>query len=354
MNVLNATNNLYVKYKGAQDQFINSLLENNITNLSSEFNKKYPETENKSYITHFDKLDYEVKELKYCDKTLYFRYNLLKTCNYINDIKLAICNETKLELLESVSLEINGMMLNKIYFDKYQNQMLDLFDQNSNTNIVQNFDQCFDQNMSFISLSLFDMIPLNEKLDVSISIKFNSSNIIDINNFLLYGNKINLIEQTDSNLDTETIISQIQFTGEESIQNGTNQYRLNFNHPVLMLYFYGIEKEKILNVCLKFDDNVVFNKTIYELEELKLKNGINTDCFVITFSDEFDLKNLFYNKTINFSIIDNAKLIINTKLASDNEKNNELNQTQSTMKIHALNLNTLRITENGCGLRFSK
>lgn len=373
MNVLNTSNNdLHTKYMGMQDQFINNLLENNITSLRSEFYKKYSGMENKSYISHFDKLDYEVKECKYLGETLYFKYNLFKMCDYIDNIKLAICNKDIykdiFELLESISLEINGMTLNRIYFDKYQNQMLKLFDQSLNTNT--NTEQNIGQNMSFISLSLFDMMhltPLNEKLDISIMVKFNDLELIDINNFLLYGDKISLIEQTNSNSNTnsdidtnlipneiETIIPQIQFTGDESIQNGINKYRLNFNHPVLILYFYGIEKEKILNVCLEFDGVVVLSKTIYELEDLKLKNSINTDCFVITFSDEFDLKNLFYNKTVNFSRIDNAKLIINTNLASDNEKNNKLNQSQSIIKIHALNFNTLRITENGCGLRFSK
>ena len=92
--------------------------------------------------------------------------------------------------------------------------------------------------------------------DVRIDIEFNPlSNLIIQNAYSAVGNKVGNLSFVDASiyidyvyLDNderkrfaqathEYLIEQLQFTGDESVTNTNNKYRLNFNHPVKALYW---------------------------------------------------------------------------------------------------------------------
>jgi hypothetical protein len=134
---------------------------------------------------------------------------------------------------------------------------------------------------------------------------------------------------------------QNQYTGSETMKYGINKFRLNFNHPVHTIYFWGFDKNKVRNVTLTLNGIKFFEGSIEVLEHLKYNKGYSFEPVAIFFSQD-DFKDRC-GGTINFSRIDNAQLIIETDEEIDTE-----------IQIVALNFQILRIMSGMAGLAYSK
>lgn len=143
----------------------------------------------------------------------------------------------------------------------------------------------------------------------------------------------------------ESIVVQNQFNGEETLKLGTvNKLKLNFNHPISCIYFWGMEKQFINKITLMLNGHDYLQSTPLMLDYIAETKGIalTNDTCVIFLSDG-DLK--YPNSWINFSVIDNAQLILDLKGDPNVEK---------TLHVVGLNHQPLRVMSGMAGLAFSK
>jgi len=206
-----------------------------------------------------------------------------------------------------------------------------------------------------------NMIPLAKlhKSQIVFCIEIKNEYAGYLQNVELYGKKYTL---KDNNMrhsliqeQKEYMIIQTQLMSE-SIKSGVCSYCLPFNHPVFLLYFSGIDKTKIKNITLMFDNKIIFNKNndehddtteIFYDDTTKIfykdnYNGIESN--IIIFGDDFNKNNLYLNSTKNFSTIDKAILKIYT---------DEIN-ADSEINISVMNYNTLYYASGKAGLTFSR
>ncbi len=111
----------------------------------------------------------------------------------------------------------------------------------------------------------------------------------------------------------ELLTIQNQYTGGEPVKRGVNTIRLNFNHPLCMLYFWGPDKSEIKHIDVRFDKSSSFYSGPLEpLERAKAVRGLShvrPTC--VFFSNTLDFAEPT-QCTVNFSRIDYADLIIET------------------------------------------
>ncbi len=62
------------------------------------------------------------------------------------------------------------------------------------------------------------------------------------------------------------ITYQTQFDGSENCKQGTNEFRLNFLHPLTYIFFWGPEKRKIKRILLQLEGHAFVDCTPDELE----------------------------------------------------------------------------------------
>ena len=167
----------------------------------------------------------------------------------------------------------------------------------------------------------------------------------------------------------EYLIEQLQFTGDETLANGPNKIRLNFNHPVKELVFVGQhDTATTAGTGLKRWDYTSdgAGATTALISDAKLQlNG--HDRFATRGSAYFNYVQPFQHHTAtpslgvccysfalkpeehqpsgtcNFSRIDNATLNINSGGVSSN----------ATIKVFATNYNVLRVMSGMGGLAYS-
>lgn len=86
-------------------------------------------------------------------------------------------------------------------------------------------------------------------------------------NYYVGKNTRNLI-----NNNLEILSYQTQFTGSETCRGGINRIRFNFNHPISVLFFWGVDRDKIQQIRIEFNDNLFLECTLDELEYEKINN----------------------------------------------------------------------------------
>jgi hypothetical protein len=166
----------------------------------------------------------------------------------------------------------------------------------------------------------------------------------------VWGNTYNFNEDIWNKMVQErhdTMIIQNQFTGEERINLGTpTKIKLSFNHPVVCLYFWGVEKQYIKKIILRLNDHDYLEATPLMLDHIAAARGINTketnDACVIFLCDG-DLK--YPYSWLNFTQIDHAELRF--ILSGDPT-------IEKSLHVVALNHQPLRIMSGMAGLAFSK
>lgn len=145
--------------------------------------------------------------------------------------------------------------------------------------------------------------------------------------------------QTDAH---DFITVQNQYTGAEVLKKGINRIKLNFNHPVYVIYFWGFEKDKVKKVRLLLNNAVFFEGSAAVLAHQKACRGFShVDPMMLFLSEEDPGQPT--KTTVNFSRIDNPILEIETE-----------QEDETPVYVVGLNLQPLRYSCGMVGLVFSK
>lgn len=261
-----------------------------------------------------------------------------RTCDLINNLDLMIKNPNN---IKSIEVSYGGQRFDKVYSFEQLKTLAVIFKRDITVHDdagvgIYAIPLCM---APFHSNNL--VFPSVEHHELQIYIEFHDSydDLLEI-----YGDMYFLETEDRKRLATvqhEFATIQSQYCGPEKIQKGTNCVRVNFNHPVYMIYFYGLDKSKINNIKLSFDTAVYYDGPVYPLEHRKLVCGFGqVEPLMIMFStDEF---NKVTRSTINFSRIDNAVLEIDTD--------------ESDTEVHVVGLNCqgVRYMNGMYGLVYSK
>ena len=119
------------------------------------------------------------------------------------------------------------------------------------------------------------------------------------------------------------------------------KHHLQFDHPISMLFFWGIDKATIQSVCLALNGHVFYDGPIEPLERIKEERGLgHVEPIIMFFSQEgFQSP---YQSTVNFSRIDSATMVIGTK----NTRNN------TTIRYYAVAMHPLWVADGVCNKYF--
>lgn len=139
------------------------------------------------------------------------------------------------------------------------------------------------------------------------------------------------------------LVQRVQYAGGDKIKRGTNRVRLNFNHPTYLIYFWGIDVDKVKRVRLLFDkDEPFFDGTMAELERKKwlagfghMPDGVGMIVFSTSSFKEAP------SATVNFSRIDMPALEIETE------------QEESDIHVVAVSTDMLVYTDGMVCMRYS-
>ena len=142
----------------------------------------------------------------------------------------------------------------------------------------------------------------------------------------------------------EYLIEQVQTTGDETVKEGANKVRLNFNHPVKELLWTTTDSADALNLSkaklqLNGHDRFAERDAAYfkQVQQYQHHTG-KADAYVYSFA--LEPEKLQPSGTCNFSRIDNASLHLDTA-------------SNGTAKVYAVNYNVLRIKNGMGGLAYS-
>ena len=167
----------------------------------------------------------------------------------------------------------------------------------------------------------------------------------------------------------EYLIEQVQTTGQETLGNGSNKIRLNFNHPVKELVWTatmdkyasgawssGVPALKSAKLQLNGHDRFAERDATYfkEVQQFQHHTGA-ANAYVYSFA--LEPEKLQPSGTCNFSRIDNASL----QLEAENTANGDTSANpppEATTKngkaeVYAVNYNVLRIKNGMGGLAYS-
>jgi hypothetical protein len=139
-----------------------------------------------------------------------------------------------------------------------------------------------------------------------------------------------------------TIQSQCEYDFKNRVTKGINTFKLSFNHPSYMIYFWGFDKNKVTNITFNINSKPFYNGPIEPLEHQKALRGLSDvePTFIFFSNNGFDEQ---LTSSINFSRIDYMDLIITT----DQEEETDLS-------VAALNIQGYRHSHGMFGLIYSK
>ena len=335
-------------------------------------------------------------------------------------------NYLGLRLIKSVVIEIGGQQIDKHYSDwlyiwnelslpigkKYAYQTMVGADKdilsNKDTTLYIPLEFWFCRNVG-LSLPLIALQYHEVKVKIEFEQKSNCvitgttngniPNIPNITNASLWVDYIFL--DTDerrrfAQLSHEYLIEQLQFTGSESLNKGTNRIKLNFNHPCKELIW--VAKSKGAFKKDRWYDYNLYNASIGELismsptsnyilgvdpESASFKNPLKSAILQLNGNDRFAVREGLYfthvqpyqhhtnvpvnnpinvysfalkpeehqpSGTLNMSRIDTATLMIE---AEDLGSTASANYSYDGINIYAVNYNVLRILSGMGGLAYS-
>lgn len=255
----------------------------------------------------------------------------------INMVDLVVFNPKQLksgDYIKRIFVEIGGQRIDYMTCGDIDTMI--------NTNCV-----LFDRKMSHIHDKTF--IPL-------VVAPFHQNNLIRIRN-MQHGIRIVVELKQDMEMElygrkyitnvtskSENFITvQNQYTGCEKLRKGVNTFRLNFNHPMFLIYFWGFDKTKVKNITLRLQRaGDFYNGPIEALEHFKYNHmGHDVDPVVMYFAHTG-----YFQPTkcsVNFSRLDYIDLIIET----DEEEERDV-------YIIGHNMQVMQCASGMYGMRFSK
>lgn len=357
MEVCHAGKNVY-KTQGAQDECIKALnTKNYVPGSPFEVSNKDNLLKGRIYHTIYEKLQYVVT----VNRRKNLHDNVTRTavcatlthgqCDLISGVDLVLPdpNNNMTELLlnryiHTVDVEFAGMRTDKACSPEqlmHQGEIFGRFASRHGKKL-------------FVPLAL---APLHEHNAVMPSTKHHELKIIitfaegieTLPEFELCANKI-FVKPTSSSfvelpLDKNRyaqLVQRMQYAGPDKIKKGVNKVRLNFNHPTYLIYFWGIDTDKVKRVRLLFDkDEPFFDGTLAELGRTKCLAGYAHmhDVSMIVFSTSSFAEPPC--ATVNFSRIDNAFLEIETE------------QEETDLHVVAVSTDMLVYQDGMVGMRYS-
>lgn len=225
----------------------------------------------------------------------------------INMVDLVVTNPQQLQpgdYLKQIYVEIGGQRIDFIASEDIDTVM--------KTNCV-----LFDRKMTHIQGKSFVplvMAPFHQnnlvrirKMQHTIRIVLELKTLMDIE---LYGRKY-ITNLTDRIVQFITV--QNQYLGSEKLHKGVNTFKLYFNHPLFLMYFWGFDKTKVKNITLRLQQaGDFYNGPIEALEHFKYSHmGHDVEPVVMYFAHTGYFQPT--NCSVNFSRLDYVDLIIETE-----------------------------------------
>ena len=332
--------------KGPQDKYMTDNTHYLFDSRSQFLTGRYQTSYQKIFTTKIKKTKsdhrYINNEWTKLKDTHYLSYKINKQCDLINMVDIVLHNPNNKSInsmIIKIEIEVGGQCLDYLSSSDIETQI-------KTNNAIYNRKITNINGKSFIPLGMAPfhynnlISPSATNHDISINVWFTNDYNHNENDVEFYGN-IYYLEQPERIKLTnnyEFVTTQNQYSSD-TIQNGINTLKLNFNHPMYLIYFWGFDKSKVTNIKLLLDDSVYYDGTLEALEHKKYCRNIDVDPVFMFFS-------LNLGKTqcnINFSRIDNPKLVITTT------------QTESsTINIVGFNMAPLKYSNGMYGLTFSK
>ena len=272
----------------------------------------------------------------------------------ISDLDLIIQHDSDYNIdnaIKIIDVEIGGQRINRLSSMKEVELNCQLISPNRKVTTTQN------KNGSFTTIVPLELGPFHGHEiflmgclyyhEARINIGFGDFPVYDAE---IWGKTYTFYEDTWKSLTQvgqEVMTIQNQFTGEEEVTLGkVNKLRLNFNHPVTCIYFWGIDKQLIKNIKLRLNDIDYIDTSTQILDHIAKQKQIERmdDCLIIFLNDGDITKPYSW---LNFSSIDNAQLILDLDV-------NQIEETKHHVHVVALNHQPLRIMSGMAGLSFSK
>lgn len=274
-----------------------------------------------------------------------FKYTIDSTCDLIHNVDVYIPKKEEFrlnDLVYSIEILIGGQRIDKIYASQCEkkgdietllNTSAELLHSRRKVEYTDTYiiiplhlAPFHDSNLVFPSCEWHEMV---------ISIEGAFSELYNPKDFQIYAECYYVDEQTKyrlkNTLQEFPTYQNITYYGDSHVlKKGINKFKLNFNHPVHSIYFWGFDKTKIKRITLTLNDytcykntpEIVYNTDYYDgtlepLEYSKKSRGISAEPVFIFFSDT-----TIYERpksTINFSRLDCPILTIETEQEDEPE-----------------------------------
>lgn len=277
--------------------------------------------------------------------------NLISNWDLISNINLIIYNPEKIPLnniLSSIEIEIGGQI-----FDNWQVNDMETHI-NTLCTLYGKQPICYNEIYTIIPLLLAPFTPDNvlmhfEYHEIKLNLRFKEycpQNIIDTplkiwgKKYFLDSNDLYFVYKGMHDILTYNV----QYKGPTKYHAGHNIFKLNFNHPVKLLYILGIDKSKITNIKFMLNNHIFYEGGIDLLEHEKYRRNIKNEALMLFFCEDqiFDPNGKAW---INFSRIDKAIIEIDIIDIPDNEFD---------LDIIAINSAPFRTSAGMAGLIYSK
>lgn len=320
-------------------------------------------------------------------KKLYFKNNMKHSknkyiyiidsiCDLINNVDVYIprINNFKLnELVYSIEITFGGQRIDKIYATHYKKDEWLLNKKGDIETLLNTSAELIGSRRKVEYTDTHIIVPLHlaplhdsnlvlpscEWHDMEIIIEGSFSELYNPNDFQIYANcyyvENNKKHQIHDRFHEFPTYQNITYSGDSHVlKNGINKFKLNFNHPVHCIYFWGFDKTKIKRITLTLNDYTCYNKkpeevyntdyyddTIIPLEYYKKSRGISAEPVVIFFSETSIYERP--KSTINFSRLDYPILTIETE-----------QEDESEFYLNGINIQAYRCSNGMFGLVYSK
>ena len=319
--------------KGAQDRYMDASAE--LFDARKQFLKE---------VHQFVYRQLDAEKKTYQETTT--RFKIHRQCDLISCVDLALPNaegKSINDILSRIETEIGGQRMDVLCVEDIETQI------QTNCALLGRKGKITHINgVTFIPLVMAPLhennliFPSAQHHDFMINIQFKDG--YDHTNVKLYAKCYFLETEPRRNLFAEShefVTVQNQYCGKDTLQKGKNTIKLNFNHPVYLIYFWGFDKSKVKRVSVRLDAATFYDGPIEPLEHFKLSQGYNVDPVMLFFSE--DKVTDAPRSSTNLSRIDRAELIIET----DEEETKDV-------YVVGLNMQPLRYKSGMYGLAFSK
>lgn len=280
-----------------------------------------------------------------------------KQCDLINEIDLVLSGESIHEHIKHDTVNLNDVIccieviVGGSRFDAFHAEDID-------TQIRTNCD-IWKKNVTIINSTLFIPLTLapfhkNNLIspiayhNIEICVTF-AQGLTTLPDCELYGNVYYVHSQKHRHTlfhePHNYITMQNQYCGVEQLtaspETNINTFKLYFNHPVSILFFWGMDIDRIRRVALYLQESQFYNGPVEPLLYKQRQHNISTNVVAMFFSND-EISSSTQYSSINFSRMDSATLTIET------------DEKDSHVHIVGINMQPVRYMQGMFALAYSK